>query len=103
MILGMVTGTLWGARQAQQLQGRKLVQVRPLRLNAMPVDAPVRDDPPREALSDEVVVAVDALNADEGQLVLVGIGSRVRDITVGSECPTKAVVVAIVDAAQREL
>jgi len=50
-----------------------------------------------------VIVAVDALNADEGQLVLIGIGSRVRDITVGTDCPTKAVVVAIVDAVQREV
>lgn len=103
MILGKVIGTLWGARQADGLPGRKLVQVRPVKLNAMIVGKEMRDDPPDDALSDEVVVAVDGLNADEGQLVLVGIGSRVRDITVGRDCPTKAVVVAIVDAAQREI
>jgi shikimate 5-dehydrogenase len=58
---------------------------------------------PPEALDTEVIVAVDALGADEGQLVVVGIGSRVRDLTVGRDCPTKAVVVGIVDAARREL
>jgi len=103
LILGKVTGTLWGARQADKLQGRKLVQVRPIKLSGMAVGKETRDDPPDDMLSDEVIVAVDALNADEGQMVLVGIGSRVRDITVGPDCPTKAVVIAIVDAAQREI
>ena len=103
MILGKVTGTLWGAKQAPALQGRKLVQVRPVRMDGLEPGVSLTADPPDAALSHDVVVAVDGLGADQGQLVLVGIGSRVRDLTVGQECPTKAVVVAIVDAAQREI
>lgn len=103
MILGKVTGTLWGARQSQGLQGRKLVQVRPVKLSGLVPGRPMGNDVSDDILSGDVIVAVDALNADEGQLVLIGIGSRVRDITVGTDCPTKAVVVAIVDAVQREV
>jgi len=103
MILGAVTGTLWGAKQAQGLEGRRLVQVRPVKLDWIVPGVEVTADLPPEALDTEVIVAVDALGADEGQLVVVGIGSRVRDLTVGRDCPTKAVVVGIVDAARREL
>ena len=100
MILGKVCGTLWGAKQSEELVGRRLVQVRPLKLGVEWTD--VDADVPDEWLDKDVIVAVDELGADIGQLVLVAIGSRVRDITVGKYVPTKAVVVGIVDQAGRQ-
>ena len=77
MILGRVTGSVWGARKSDTLIGSKLLTVR--------------------ADGGEELVAVDQLAAGPGDRVLVAVGSRVRDLTVGAEVATKAVVVAIVD------
>jgi microcompartment protein CcmK/EutM len=77
MILGRVTGAVWGARKSETLAGSKLLTVR-------------ADD------GDEIV-AVDQLAAGPGDRVLVSVGTRVRDLTVGAAVATKAVVVAIVD------
>ena len=79
MILGTVIGSVWGTTKAPHLSGAKLAIV-------------------RTAGGDEVV-AVDALNAGEGETVLVAIGSRVRDLVLDASVPTKAVLVAIVDGA----
>ena len=102
MILGKVVGSLWGAKQSDGLGGRRLVQVRPVKTMGLRPGERLDSDPPEEALSEGVIVAVDPLGADEGQLVVVSIGSRVRDITVGSSVPAKAVVVGIVDSVWRE-
>jgi ethanolamine utilization protein EutN len=88
MILGRVTGTLWGARQAEALGGSKVLLVRPLSAAGEPESGEI--------------VALDQLAAGPGDLVLVGIGSRVRDLTLGASVPTKAVVLAIVDDVARE-
>ncbi|MBI5507161.1 MAG: ethanolamine utilization protein EutN [Deltaproteobacteria bacterium] len=82
MILGRVIGSTWGARCATSLAGRKLLRVR-------------ADDGGAE------IVAVDELSAGIGDRVVVGVGSRVRDLTVGAAVPTKAVVLAIVDDVAR--
>jgi len=102
MILGVVTGSLWGAKQSEGLKGRRLVQVRPLKIKGLERTKEISADPPEKSLSTGMVIAVDPLGADEGQLVLVAIGSRVRDIVVGRLVPTKAVVVGIVDSVWRE-
>ena len=88
MILGRVIGTVWGARRAEALAGNKLLRVQPL-------DA-------AGAASGGELVAVDQLTAGPGDTVLVAVGSRVRDLTVGATVPTKAVVVAIIDAVARD-
>jgi ethanolamine utilization protein EutN len=99
MMLGKVTGTIWGAQEARTLDGRKLVQVQPLRvfpgdgLTTLACDTPA-------AVSDSIVVAVDELGAGIGEFVLVGHGSRIRDLTVGGAVPVKDVVLAIVDRAE---
>jgi ethanolamine utilization protein EutN len=82
MLLGRVTGVVWGTRRAEGLAGSKLLRVQPLTSGA---------------LGQIEVIAVDQLDAGPGDLVLVAIGSRVRDLTVGDTVPTKAVTVAIVD------
>lgn len=52
------------------------------------------------ALADGSIVAVDALGAGPGELVLVAHGSRCRDLTVGAAVAAKDVVIAIVDQMQ---
>jgi len=83
MILGRISGVLWGTRTAAGLASEKLVVVRPL-------------DDDGQATGAEII-AVDRLDAGAGDRVIVAVGSRVRDLTLGSAVPTKAVVAAVVD------
>ncbi len=99
MYLGLVIGSIWGAKQANGLEGLKLLQVRPVSLPSADGPGGSRVDPAGCALSDEIIVAADTLGAGEGEYVLVSMGSRVRDIVYDSRRPIKAVVVAIVDSA----
>jgi ethanolamine utilization protein EutN len=77
MVLGTVGGAVWGARQAAGLEGAKLLVI--------------------EKPGGGRVVAIDRLGAGPGDQVLVGHGSRVRDLTVGETVPSKDVILAIVD------
>ncbi len=77
---------MWGARHAAGLDGKKLLEVETL---GSPGD--VRKGTGARA------VAIDALGAGPGELVLLAHGSRVRDLTLGETVPEKDVVVAIVD------
>ena len=86
MLLGRVVGNVWGARQASRLQGRRLLVVQPLGRSG----SDVNDRGGR-------VIAVDALGAGPGELVLVAHSSRVRDLTLGADVPSRGVVLAIVD------
>lgn len=103
MFLGQVIGSVWGARQAEGLAGLTLLQVRPLSLRPAGdrPDGPV--GPEACALSARVIVAADRLGAGVGELVVLAMGSRVRDIAFDSRRPVKAVVVAIVDGASIDL
>ncbi|MFH1807882.1 MAG: EutN/CcmL family microcompartment protein [Pseudomonadota bacterium] len=89
MLLGRVVGNVWGARQAPKLEGQRLLTVRPVRRDLAGCGLVERGD---------AVVALDRLGAGPGELVLVAHSSRARDLTVGDDLPTKAVVLAIVDA-----
>lgn len=107
MLLAQVVGNVWGARQAEGLQGCRLLVCRPLIARASPQDRSpgrvaldVSADLPSLELSSQTVVAVDRLGAGPGELVLVAHGSRCRDLTLGEGVPTKEVVVAIVDRAE---
>jgi ethanolamine utilization protein EutN len=99
MYLGKVIGSNWGAKQADGLAGLKLLQVRPVVLRAVASEGSRRLTEKDCALSDQVIVAADTLGAGPGEYVLVATGSRVRDIVYDTRRPIKAVVVAIVDAA----
>jgi microcompartment protein CcmK/EutM len=77
MRLMQVVGPVWGARRAAGLEGRKILELR------TPAGARA--------------FAVDALGAGPGEWVLVGHGSRLRDLTVGADVADKDVVLAIVD------
>jgi microcompartment protein CcmK/EutM len=89
VLLCEVLGQVWGARQAPRLAGHRLLVVEPFALGD---DGNLRRGQRR-------LVAVDALGAGPGEMVLVAHGSRCRDLTSGPDVPTKEVVVAIVDSA----
>jgi ethanolamine utilization protein EutN len=90
MLIGEVVGRLWASRQAEGLDGRKLVLVRPLM-------AAQNGGGPTVGPGTGLVVAVDGLGAGPGERVILAHGSRVRDLTVGEGVADKDVVVAIVD------
>lgn len=101
MYLGKVIGSVWGAKQARELEGLKLLQVRPVALRPCLAaeNEGTRLTPEECDLSPQVIIAADTLGAGPGEYVLVALGSRVRDIVYDGRKPIKAVVVAIVDSA----
>ncbi len=82
MVRGELIGTLWGSVQAHGMAGRKLALVRPTG-------------------GGQELVAVDPIGADIGQIVLVGNGSRIRDIVLDDGVPVKTVVLGIIDGENR--
>lgn len=98
MKLCKVVGAVWGGKEAESLGVRKLLQVQPVKL--VPGQEALDISPESDVeLSSSLVVVVDQLGAGIGEYVLVAHGSRVRNLTVGPDVPTKEVVVAIVDSA----
>lgn len=77
MVLGSVIATVWGSQQAHGLAGVKLVVVR--------------------AADGSEVLAADSVGANVGERVLLGNGSRVRDLGYPAGTPIKTVVLGIVD------
>ena len=102
VLLCRVERRVWGTRRADGLEGITLLEVRPVRLGAAPLryDKAAGVEPGAAHLTDGAIVAADRLGAGVGELVLVGTGSRVRDIVFGDRAPLKTVVLAIVDRAE---
>jgi len=87
MTLGKVVGTVVATQKDSGLDGFKLLIVQSVDVDTMePTGA--------------FVVAVDAVGAGEGELVLCCAGSSARLTQTTSERPVDAVIVAIVDAAE---
>jgi microcompartment protein CcmK/EutM len=99
MILAKVIGTVWGAKQCVTLQGRRVISIRPVSLKGAKKGQRFGLDIPETYLEHSSLLAVDPIGADIGQLVLVSIGSRVRDLVTDPAVPTKHCVIAIVDEA----
>jgi len=99
MRLARVVGTVWGAKQSDGMNGRRVVEVRPLGLAMAGDGTRFSADCDDGHLRQSSMLALDPLGADVGQLVLIGVGSRVRDLVIGPEATTKACVIAIVDEA----
>lgn len=83
MILGRVIGTVWATRKDERLQGMKIQIVRPVELDY------------REKQG--FVVAVDAVGAGVGEIVLVVQGSSARQTVLTDGKPVDATIMAIVD------
>ena len=102
MVLARVLGTVWGAKQSPGLDGRRIVEVQQLNLGQARNGDVFKQDTDDEHFCQHTMLAVDTLGADEGQLVLLAIGSRIRDIGIGPHVETKHSIIAIVDAVSLE-
>lgn len=83
MLMGRVVGEVWATRKDARVEGMKFLVVRQ-------VDLAMK-------LKDAYVVAVDAVGAGVGEMVLVTQGSSARQSDQTKDKPVDAVVSAIVD------
>ncbi len=83
MQLGKVVGTVWATRKDEKLVGLKLLIVRHVELDY--------------TLKTSYVVAVDAMGAGAGEIVLVTTGSSARQSVLTDGKPVDAVISAIID------
>lgn len=88
MILARVLGTVVSTRKDQGLTGLKLLLVREVDGAFQPAG--------------NFVVAVDAVGAGSGELVMVAAGSSARLTDVSRDKPVDAVITGIVDAVEVE-
>ena len=84
MILGKVVGTVVSTRKESVLSGLTMLAVVPIDLKT--------DD-----LKDGGVVAIDAVGAGVGEIVLYASGSSARQTEVTNNRPVDATIMAIVD------
>ena len=84
MIIGKVIGTVVASRKESELVGLKLLAVAPI-------------DVRTGAVKDGGVIAVDAVGAGVGEVVLYASGSSARQTTVTQNRPVDATIMAIVD------
>jgi microcompartment protein CcmK/EutM len=83
MLMGKVVGTVVATRKEQELEGLKLLVLRGMDLEGK--------------TTGPVVVAVDAVGAGVGEVVLYCSGSSARQTKVTKDRPVDATVMAIVD------
>ncbi|HEY4241648.1 MAG TPA: EutN/CcmL family microcompartment protein [Kofleriaceae bacterium] len=84
MVLGKVIGTLVASRKEPTLDGLTLLVVRACDVDGNPTGA--------------IAIAVDAVGAGVGEIVLYCAGSSARQTTVTQNRPVDATIMAIVDA-----
>jgi microcompartment protein CcmK/EutM len=83
MLVGKVVGTVVATRKEEELEGLRFLMVRGMDLDGKPTST--------------VVVAVDAVGAGVGEVVLYASGSSARQTKVTKDRPVDATVMAIVD------
>ena len=83
MLIGKVVGTVIATHKEEELEGLKLLLVRGLDLEGKPTST--------------LVVAVDAIGAGIGEVVLYASGSSARLTKVTKDRPVDATIMAIVD------
>jgi carbon dioxide concentrating mechanism protein CcmL len=83
MQLGRVTGTLVSSRKDPMMEGMKFLVVQAL--------------DPDNADTGSYVIAVDAVGAGVGEVVMYATGSSARQTTLTKDRPCDAVIMAIVD------
>jgi microcompartment protein CcmK/EutM len=86
MIFAKVVGTVVSSQKDENLKGKKLLLCKEVDYSGKSLDS--------------YHVAVDAVKAGEGSLVLVSYGSSARMTEVTKKAPIDAVVMAIVDDLQ---
>ncbi len=84
MNLGKVVGTIVASQKDDKLTGAKLQVVKQLELDGSETGA--------------FVIAIDAVGAGEGEVVLYASGSSARQTAMTKDRPADAVIMAIVDS-----
>lgn len=88
MLLGKIVGTVVATRKEPELSGLRLLLVREL--------------DQQWAANGKVIVAVDAVGAGEGEVVLFAAGSSARLTSATKDRPVDHVIMAIVDSVHVE-
>jgi microcompartment protein CcmK/EutM len=88
MLIGQVIGTVVSTKKDEELSGLKLLVVRGCDVDGKPNGA--------------TIVAVDAVGAGVGEVVLYAAGSSARQTTVTKNRPVDHVIMAIVDEINAE-
>ena len=83
MVLGRVIGTVVSTRKEEELSGLKFLLVKACDADGKPTGG--------------IVVAVDAVGAGVGEVVLYASGSSARQTKVTKDRPVDATIMAIVD------
>ena len=83
MVLGKIIGTLVASRKEPTLEGLKLLVVRACDVHGNPTGG--------------IAIAVDAVGAGIGEVVLFAAGSSARQTQVTQNRPVDATIMAIVD------
>lgn len=86
MQLARVIGTVVATQKSQRLDGLKLLIIRPMNLTG--------------EVGSNYVVAIDAVGAGPGEVVLYASGSSARQTEVTKDRPTDTVILAIVDTVE---
>ena len=84
MLIAKVIGTVVATRKHERLVGSKIQVVQPL-------------VPQTEKPSGDPLVAVDAVGAGVGEIVLVVRGSGARRAVDNADCPVDATIIGIID------
>ena len=84
MNIGKVVGTIVASQKDEKLTGAKLLIVRQVELDGSETGS--------------FVVAIDAVGAGEGEMVLYASGSSARQTPITKDRPADAVIMAIVDS-----
>ena len=88
MIMGLVVGTVVSTRKEEELSGLKFLLVKACDADGKPTGS--------------TVVAVDAVGAGVGEVVLYASGSSARQTKVTKDRPVDATIMAIVDQVEIE-
>jgi microcompartment protein CcmK/EutM len=83
MLLGKIAGTVVSSQKDDNLQGLRFMLVEEMDVNLK--------------LTGKMVVAVDAVGAGVGEVILFAQGSSARQTTVTKDRPVDATIMAIVD------
>lgn len=84
MLFGRIVGTVVSTRKDEKIEGLKLQVVETLDIKSNPTN--------------NYVVAVDAVGAGVGEIILYSTGSSARQTILTHEKPCDAVIMAIVDS-----